>query len=128
MNKVIFNFRKKIILKIIYICCLLNMPKLIGLILLITLKRIKKIKYKKKEGKIIYLYKSIGIDDLLSTFKNTKSEYSIYFLERIYFIKIFEFFVKDDTNDFFYIKKTSVNQKLEYKKFMKKIISEKIVI
>ena len=98
------------------------MPKLIGLILLITLKRIKKIKYKKKEGKIIYLYKSIGIDDLLSTFKNTKSEYSIYFLERIYFIKIFEFFVKDDTNDFFYIKKTSVNQKLEYKKFMKKII------
>ena len=55
MNKVIFNFRKKIILKIIYICCILNMPKLIGIILLITLKRIKKIKYKKKEGKIIYL-------------------------------------------------------------------------
>ena len=98
------------------------MPKLIGLILLITLKKIKKIKSKKKDGNIIYLYKSIGIDDLLSTYKNTKSEYSIYFLERIYFIKIFEFFVKDDTNDFFYIKKTSVNQKIKYKKFMSKVI------
>ena len=122
MRLVFYNIRKSMILKIVYIGCFLNLPILIGIILSITLRKIEKIKYKKRKGKIIYLYKSIGIDDLLSSFKNTKSEYPIYILERIYFMKIFEYFVRDDTDDFHYIKKSSVKDKINYKNFMSKVI------
>lgn len=93
--------------------------------LILSLKKIKNIKYKKKisKKKILFFYKSIGIDDITSAFNSIPSDYPIYFCESIYILEVFNYFVSNRVKDYDYIKKNSSLGKKKYKIFMKEVFS-----
>ena len=107
---------------IISLSCRLNLPIISSLILILYSKKINTIKYNLKTNKkIIYFYKSIGYDDLISTFSSTPSNSLIFSLERRFVVEIFLYFVGTEVADFNYLIKGSEDNKLKYQRFIKKV-------
>ena len=96
MRRVIFLGLIKLVSYLIKICCYLNLPKLVGLLLLSSLRKNKLIKYSKKTQKVvIVLDKSFGSDDLKSSFMDKKSKIKFLIIQRSLIRVIFDFhFIK----------------------------------
>ena len=107
---------------LVKISCRLDLPIVSSLILILYSKKIKNIKYNLKTNKkIIYFYKSIGYDDLISTFNSSPSNNLIFSLERRFVVEIFVYFVGTEIADFNYLVKRSEESKIKYQKFIKKV-------
>ena len=118
----ILSILRPIALGIIYLSCYINLPILTSFILIIYSKKLTNIKYNlKSRKKIIYFYKSIGYDDLISTFNASPSNHEIFSLERSFLVKVFVFFVGNKVEDFNYLIKGTGKQKFKYKIFVKNV-------
>ena len=94
LKKILLFFIKNPILLFIYISAKLNLPKLCSYLLLKCIKSNNKKSKSKKENYLV-LYKSVFIDDIKSTFKNSKKVNLIFlgrtclhFMSRAFLIKI----------------------------------------
>ena len=95
IKSLFFYIRKKFFLSLIMLGCYLNIPFLSALRIYLSLFKSKKIQFKKNTKKTaIVFYKSVGIEDLESTFVNTKSKNKILYLHRELFRKLNYFFIK----------------------------------
>lgn len=121
MLKIIYKIIINVKIKIIYFACKYDLPYLAAITIVISAKKIKDIKYKKNKKKILYFYKSIGYEDLISTFKKNKSYYPIYIIERIYLSTIYNVFIKKNLDDFYYLKFNTLKQKIIYQTFLQKV-------
>ena len=123
--KLLHLLKNKFFIFFVKFSCILNLPQVYSFILILSLKKIKNINYKKKisEKKILFFYKSIGINDINSAFNTTPSNYPIYFCESIYILEVFNYFVTTNVKDYDYIKKNSSQGKKKYKIFMKEVFS-----
>ncbi|MDA7770144.1 hypothetical protein N8925_02420 [Candidatus Pelagibacter sp.] len=87
-------------------------------------RKLTGIKYKLKSNKkIIYFYKSIGYDDLISSFTASPSNHEIFSLERNFLVEVFIYFLGNKVDDFNYLIKGTENKKKNYKQFVKKVFS-----
>ena len=83
MKRFLFLIFIKVISVITLISCYLNLPKLISLMFIISLRKNKLIKYSKKTNKtVIVLDKSFGNDDLISAFKKNESKIKFLMMQR----------------------------------------------
>ena len=96
MIKYLFYIRKKLFLNLIKLGCHFNFPFLSALMIYLSLFKSKKIKFDKNPNKTaIVFYKTGGIDDLESSFIDSKSKNRILFLERELFRELNFFFIQD---------------------------------
>jgi hypothetical protein len=130
MRRVIFLGLIKLVSYLIKICCYLNLPKLVGLLLLSSLRKNKLIKYSKKTQKVvIVLDKSFGSDDLKSSFMDKKSKIKFLIIQRslirvifdFHFIKIKNLKFKKNNTDYFPNDKDIDKQKIKYRNFLKEV-------
>lgn len=83
MKRYFFYIKQKILLNLVKISCYLNIPFLSALGIYLSLFKSKKIQFEKNPKKTgIVFYKSGGIEDLESTFVNSKSKNKILYLNR----------------------------------------------
>ncbi len=93
--------------------------KLCGLLILINIRKIKKIKTESKNSKKILVFpKSGGFEDLVESFSKKKSNISFYLLPRTFLKEIFNHFFnqKDRDNIKDYYTKLKSHEKIEKKK------------
>ena len=121
--KEINNIIKKIIDVIAYSGLLLNFPLLTFIKLIVFTKKIHKAKGKKK---ILFLYKSAGMEDVYSVYYKKNTEFEIYALPRKYIKFIFKYFFGTYQNNEiltkFNIEEELIKKRILYKKFLIKIV------
>ena len=102
MKKIFLFFFFKILNFSIY----LNFQNITALLVLISLRKLKRVKYKKIKKKFIILHKAIGIDDIIEGYNKKKSTNLYLVLDRRILKKIYYHFVKKDKlNDYDYFTK-----------------------
>ncbi len=130
MKRFLFLIFIKVISVITLISCYLNLPKLISLMFIISLRKNKLIKYSKKTNKtVIVLDKSFGNDDLISAFKKNESKIKFLMMQRGLIRIIFDFYFHKienkkliKNNTLYYSKnKKILKQQLKYRNFLEKI-------
>jgi hypothetical protein len=123
IKKLLITSIRKISKTVIYIGCLINSPLLVSKIFIISIKKLNNVKYKANtKKKIIYFYRSAGINDLIESFSKIKSENDIFTLERGLLVEIFNYFTGEGViSDFNYKKEGSINNKIKYRFFINKV-------
>ncbi len=111
MKKIVLFFFFKILDFSIYF----SLQNITALLLLISLRKLKRVKYKKIKKKFITLHKAIGIDDIIDGYNKKESSNLYLVLDRRFLKKIYYHFVKKDKlNDYDYYtknKKILISQK-----------------
>lgn len=112
------------------ISCYLNLPKLIALMFVVSLRKNKLIKYSKYTSKTIIVFdKTFGSDDLISSFQNNESKIKFLMMQRGLLRIIFDFYFNKIKNKkltkyntlYFSRNKIIIQQQLKYKNFLFKI-------
>ncbi len=111
------------------ITCYFKQAKIAAYIIKLSLRKNKKIQYKKICKTFIVLEKSYGIDDLNQSFNNHRSEILFLILQRKLIRVIFNFFFKGHLNEInetnYQSNKNLINKKkIEYRYFLNDIIKE----
>lgn len=111
MKKIVLFFFFKILDFSIYF----NLQNITALLLLISLRKLKRVKYKIIKKKFIILHKAIGIDDIIDGYNKKESSNLYLVLDRRVLKKFYYHFVKKDKlNDYDYYtkdKKILISQK-----------------
>ena len=93
LRKLAGKTKRKILIGISELSCILNFPILAAIATYLSLFRINKIKsITNPKKKMLVIYRSYGVHDLFEVFKNKQSTYDILFIDRTIFEKIFLFF------------------------------------
>lgn len=119
--KKLFLLKKQILILVVKFSCIFNLPFIYSLVLMISFKKINNIKYNlKSKKKLLFFYKSIGINDIKSAFNSYPSNYPIFFCESIYLLEVFDHFVSNQVKDHHYKIKNTEDGKKDYRNFMRK--------
>ena len=101
-----------------------NLPYVNAIIFFFNLKKLK-VRYKKNCQKtILILYRHDGVSDIKETYKNKSSPIKFYIFPRLLLKDIFNHFLKDSVNDYYYvdINDEEINKKKkQYFLYLKKI-------
>ena len=106
MNKLIYNFRKSVSLFLLGIALRINSHNLCAIILRFNIRKLKRIKYNKKNLKKILIFsKSGGNEDIKESFQNYKNNNIIfYWIPRSFLKKIFSYYFKNKNFKDYYTK------------------------
>ena len=123
MNKLIYNFRKSVSLFLLGIALRINSHNLCAIILRFNIRKLKRIKYNKKNLKKILIFsKSGGNEDIKESFQNYKNNNIIfYWIPRSFLKKIFFYHFKGKRYKDYYTKishSKEINKKRFYVKFL----------
>ena len=90
------NFLYSILYFLIRYSCKINLITLPAYFIYFSLRKIKKIKYGKKNKRFLVLHKSVGIDDLTASFQSTKSNIEFLVMKRKIIKILYSCFIKND--------------------------------
>ena len=111
--------------KLIYFGCLFNYPKLVSLLIRVSLRRIRSIDNKKGGKKFLVLHKANGTEEIINAYQKKKSKNIYYELKRNSLKIICNYFIKDliDYNYKSYLKEHDEN-KTNYRLFLEKVFRD----
>jgi hypothetical protein len=122
MKRYFFYIKQKILLNLVKISCYLNIPFLSALGIYLSLFKSKKIQFEKNPKKTgIVFYKSGGIEDLESTFVNSKSKNKILYLNRELFRELNFFFINEYSQSMLKYKNSKKN--IQYLIFLDNLLN-----
>lgn len=126
---------KKLLLYLLFFLlkysCKLNLITLPAYLIVISLRKIKKIRYGKIKKRLLVLHKSVGINDLEAAFDNKKSNIELLVINRKILKIFYECFVSNDNlTDYNYYteKKEILDGQKKYNEYLKKILTKLIKI
>ena len=122
-------FFKTIILnfffQLIYLGCVINIPKFVSLIIRLSLRKIKLINNSLKGKKFLVLHKANGTEEIINAYRKKKSKNIYYELKRNALKTICNYFIKDliDYNYKSYLKEHD-QKKSDYRMFLEKVFTD----